>query len=191
MSVVLGVIFMSIFVWGLNILIRRLIWMYRVHRGLADSEPTIRAVTPSWRRNVVLGVIFAVSMVVVLHFATASEDAMSRYGQSPEVSATLDVMIEVNREVDAYIRATGTSPPDLAVLVAEQRLTRAYVHDAWGSPLSYQVSGERYTVCSAGADLEHGTGDDICTTYLAPSRRPLPPDRPLPGELELLGASAG
>ena len=177
MTVALSVLLTSLALWGLSILVRRLVWAYRVRRGQAVPEPTVRALTGSRRRNIVLGVVLAISVAIATWFAVESEAMMSRYAKSPEVSATLDAMAEVHRAADAQARATGVAPVAIAALVTDGRMASAFERDGCGTRLTYRVVGDRYTICSAGEDQRHGTDDDLCDTYPTPRRRASGPDR--------------
>lgn len=106
---------------------------------------------------VVMAIIGLIGVVVAVNVTGSQKDA--------EVMATSTLVGSTIPGVLNGWRATRREYPEsLDVLVEQKRLRKNQLVDAWNKPLSYEVNGDEFKLCSGGPDKVPGNTDDICNT---------------------------
>jgi general secretion pathway protein G len=106
---------------------------------------------------VVMAIIGLIGVVVATNVGASQKDA--------EVMATQTlVQSTVPGALDAYRATRREYPESLEMLVELKRLRKNQLVDSWFKPLSYEVNGDEYRLCSGGPDKMPGNADDLCNT---------------------------
>jgi hypothetical protein len=66
--------------------------------------------------------------------------------------------------VNGYRALKQEYPDSLEILVEQKKLNKKQLNDPWNKPLTYEVTGDDFRLCSSGPDKVAGSKDDICNT---------------------------
>lgn len=108
-----------------------------------------------------LGLI-ALALLIFLGLLSAGARNMLGGSAAARIAATSATMKNVATALESYRADRGAYPDDLSRLVGPYFSKEPL--DSWSRPLHYRVpgsSGRGFTLASAGADGDQGTGDDI------------------------------
>lgn len=104
---------------------------------------------------VVMAIIGLIGVVVAVNVGSSQKEA--------EVMATQTLISgTISGALDSYRATRREYPESLEALVELKRLRKNQLVDAWNKPLSYEVNGDEYRLCSGGPDKVAGNADDIC-----------------------------
>ena len=87
-------------------------------------------------------------------------------GDKARIRATEMTLSTVGAQVKAYMLENANTPPEsLETLIADKRLEKGSLTDAWKQPLWYNPNPEKegidFELISFGPDKQYGTEDDI------------------------------
>ena len=104
---------------------------------------------------VVMAIIGLIGVVVAVNVGSSQKEA--------EVMATQTLVSgTIPGALDSYRATRREYPESLEALVELKRLRKNQLVDAWNKPLSYEVNGDEFKLCSGGPDKVAGNADDIC-----------------------------
>jgi|GEM_PF-444781 len=104
---------------------------------------------------VVMAIIGLIGVVVAVNVGSSQKEA--------EVMATQTLVGgTIPGALDSYRATRREYPESLDALVELKRLRKNQLVDAWNKPLTYEVNGDEFKLCSGGPDKIAGNADDIC-----------------------------
>lgn len=104
---------------------------------------------------VVMAIIGLIGVVVAVNVGSSQKEA--------EVMATQTLVSgTIPGALDSYRATRREYPESLDALVELKRLRKNQLVDAWNKPLTYEVNGDEFKLCSGGPDKVAGNADDIC-----------------------------
>lgn len=126
------------------------------------ATPVTRRVLSATQRGmtlieimVVMAIIGLIGVVVAVNVGSSQKEA--------EVMATQTLVSgTIPGALDSYRATRREYPESLDALVELKRLRKNQLVDAWNKPLSYEVNGDEFKLCSGGPDKVAGNADDIC-----------------------------
>jgi len=137
--------------------------MKMTNEAIAIDTPTIPpAIIMASQRGmtlieimVVMAIIGLIGVVVAVNVGSSQKEA--------EVMATQTLVSgTIPGALDSYRATRREYPESLDALVELKRLRKNQLVDAWNKPLSYEVNGDEFKLCSGGPDKVAGNADDIC-----------------------------
>jgi general secretion pathway protein G len=106
---------------------------------------------------VVMAIIGIIGTVIAINVIPAQKDA--------EVNACkVLVTSTIPTAVNGYRALKQEYPDSLEILVEQKKLNKKQLNDPWNKPLTYEVTGDDFRLCSSGPDKVAGSKDDICNT---------------------------
>jgi len=109
-----------------------------------------------------------VEMLVVITIlgilATAGIVGLVKHIETARITKTRTLISDIDKAINIFaMQHNGKIPDSLEELVEgeDPLLDPAALNDAWATPFRYTKQNKKWTITSAGPDLEIGTGDDI------------------------------
>lgn len=135
--------------------------MFEEDKIVKESEGTAVAVLASQRGMTLIEIMVVMAIIGLIGVVVATNVGASQ--KEAEVMATQTLVSStVPGALDSYRATRREYPESLEVLVELKRLRKNQTVDSWLKPLTYEIDGDSYRVCSGGPDKVMGNKDDIC-----------------------------
>lgn len=129
-------------------------------RGAADPVKRM-ALRRSLERGMTLVEIMVVIAIIAIIGVALAFGVIPLFASSQKDVAKQQIDT-ISKGLDTYYLKHREMPDNLEALVEEETLKADQLQDPWKKPFSYEATGRKYHLCSAGEDKQLGSQDDIC-----------------------------
>jgi tetratricopeptide (TPR) repeat protein len=92
--------------------------------------------------------------------------AAARYLAGAKINACSAQLMTLSSRLEMYLFRNDAYPETLDKLLEGKSPAKPkHLVDPWEHPLTYEVEGDTFKLCSTGPDGQYGTSDDICEPY--------------------------